>query len=70
MKSTSNLSKLRTYNKKERIIPIDDPITEEYYCSNCGHNKELHTKEKDSRDRNGVRKPCIAKGCNCKSTFS
>ncbi len=32
MKSTSNLSKLRTYKKKERIIPIDDPITEVKYA--------------------------------------
>jgi len=27
MRTTSNLSKLRTYRKKERIIPRDDPIT-------------------------------------------
>ncbi len=26
MRTTSNVSKLRTYRKKERIIPRDDPI--------------------------------------------
>ena len=46
------------------------PFIEEHNCPDCGHNKELHQQEKDSRNRNGVRKPCMAKGCKCTWTFS
>jgi len=62
MRTTSNLSKLRTYRKKERIIPRDDPITVVKYAdenekilmnliSNLSRFVKKEWDSKDSKDK-------------------